>query len=68
MEEQWVRSGDMHSYTKNEADVDQFEVDPMPRRDFAQRALEEAQDKYFQRYPDMRRHSKSLIWVIRKKL
>jgi hypothetical protein len=59
-----VRTGDLHGFSDEEATSGKFEVRPLPSMDFAQKALLDAQERYFQTYPEAR--TLPLVWNIER--
>jgi hypothetical protein len=59
-----VRTNEPHPFSTEEAEIDQFTVNTVPHLDYASRALREAQDTYFSRYPEARKYAADLKWEI----
>jgi hypothetical protein len=62
----YVRTGEKHGYSvevaTDPANREAFKVGDLPRIDFAAKALADAQEKYFLRWPEAR--NLPLIWTI----
>ena len=59
-----VRTGDQHEFAQSAATKHRYKVAPMPSIDYAQKALLDAQNAYFNVNPEARKIAKALIWHI----
>lgn len=64
-----VRTGEPHGFPEGDATSPAnqyaFKVGT-PSMDWAAKALQDAQDRYFKQYPTARRYAHALIWPIEK--
>jgi hypothetical protein len=64
----FVRTGERHRFSDAEATNPDhqfsFAVSPLPLRDHAAAALQDAQDRYFAKFPEERKRAATLIWKI----